>query len=285
MTSGDLAAFLVARRARLRPADVGLVSSGVRRVEGLRREEVALLAGVSVDYYTRLEQGRERHPSAAVLRGLSQALRLDREACDHLFRLAGVPTGGPVAPAPATVDPHLRVLLDSWPDTPAMVIDRVLDVLALNSLAEQLYADFATADNIARMTFLDPAGRTFFADWSRAADACVANLRHALGCDQHDPGLHALVGELTRGSAEFRSRWPRNDVRGKTQEAKTFDHRGVGLLTLTHHTFEVRAAPGQQLVVYGAEPGSTSAGALRLLGALAATGRRESLDVQRPHPG
>ncbi|MGY1749548.1 helix-turn-helix domain-containing protein [Modestobacter sp. SYSU DS0511] len=271
MDLGGLGAFLVARRAQLRPADVDLVPSGVRRVAGLRREEVALLAGVSVDYYTRLEQGRERHPSAAVLRGLARALRLDRDAGDHLFRLAGVPVGTPASPTPEMVDPQLLVLLDSWPNNPAVVINRALDVLAVNSLARQLHAGFARPDNLARMTFLDPAGRTFFADWPRAADACVANLRHALGIDQHDPGIHALLIELAQGSAEFRSRWERNDVRGKTREAKTFCHRDVGTLTLTHHTFDVRSAPGQQLIVYNAEPGSPSADALSLLGALAAT--------------
>ena len=267
---GGLGPFLVARRGQLQPADIGLVSSGVRRVAGLRREEVALLAGMSVDYYTRLEQGRERRPSAAVLRGLARELDLDRDAGDHLFRLAGVPIGTP-SPTPEVVDPQLLTLLDSWPHNPAVVVDRALDVLAVNSLARQLYVGFASPDNIARMTFLDPAGRTFFADWPRAADACVANIRHALGTDQHDPGIHALLAELTRGSAEFRSRWERNDVRGKSREAKTLRHRDVGDLTLVQHTFDVRAAPGQQLIVYSAEPPSPSADALRLLGALAAT--------------
>ncbi len=271
MEHDELAAFLVARRAQLQPKDVGLVSWGVRRVDGLRREEVALLAGVSVDYYTRLEQGRERHPSAGVLRGLARAFDLDRDAGDHLFRLAGVPVQEPAAPSPAEVDPQLRVLMDSWPNTPAIVVGRALDVLAVNALARQLYADFSQPDNIARMTFLDPVGRTFFTDWTRAADACVANLRHALGIDQHDQGLQALIAELSNGSAEFRTRWERHDVRGKTREAKTLHHRDVGALTLTHHTFEVRAAPGQQLLVYVAEPGSASADGLSLLGALAAT--------------
>lgn len=256
----------------MQPGDVGLVSTGVRRVAGLRREEVALLAGVSVDYYTRLEQGRERRPSAAVLRGLATAFDLDRDTEEHLFRLAGVLVGEPSVPARAVVDPQLLLLMDLWAGTPAVVINRALDVLAVNALARQMYADFTRADNIARMTFLDPVGRTFFADWPRAADACVANLRHGLGVDRHDPGLATLLAELAQKSDEFGSRWDRNDVRGKTREAKTFCHRDVGALTLTHHTFEVRAAPGQQLVVYAAEPGSASADGLALLAALAATG-------------
>lgn len=272
MDLDGLGAFLVARRGQAQPADVGLLTSGVRRVAGLRREEVAVLAGMSVDYYTRLEQGRERHPSAAVLRGLARALDLDQDAGDHLFRLAGLLVDA--SPTAAVVDPQLLVLLDSWTTNPAVVLDRALDVLAVNALARQLYADFTRADNLARMTFLDPVGRTFFADWPKAADACVANLRHALGIDRHDPGLSALLADLTDGSAEFGARWERNDVRGKTREAKTFRHRDVGRLTLTHHTFEVRAAPGQQLVVYGAEPGSAGADALGLLGTLAATQQR-----------
>jgi transcriptional regulator with XRE-family HTH domain len=273
MPSSELGTFLVARRAQVQPGDVGVVSSGVRRVAGLRREEVAMLAGVSVDYYTRLEQGRERHPSASVLDAVSRALDLDFHAREHLFRLADIAPASAPLPSRSRVDPNLLSLLDAWPDTPAIIIDRRLNLLARNTLAEAFYADFDAADNIVRMTFLDPAGRTFFVDWQRAAEACVANLRLALGHDPHDRLVLALVTELSAASPEFRRLWGRNDVRGKTHEAKTFRHSDLGELTLTYHAFDVRSAPGQQLIVYRAEPSSSSAEALRLLGTLAATRR------------
>ncbi|MEV0733803.1 helix-turn-helix transcriptional regulator [Polymorphospora sp. NPDC050346] len=269
MPTTALGAFLTARRARLTPGDVGLVSSGTRRVAGLRREEVAVLAGVSVDYYTRLEQGRERNPSSSVLAAVARALDLGPDAHDHLFRLAGLSPGSAPTPARPQVGQSLRELLDAWPDTPAVVIDRRLDLLAGNALADAFYADFTDADNLVRMTFLDPAGTTFFADWRRAAEACVANLRLALGHDPHDRRARELVEEMGVASAEFRRLWGRHDVQGKTHEAKTFRHGAVGELTLSYHAFDVRDAPGQQLIVYRAEPHSRSAEALRLLGTLA----------------
>ncbi|MEV7231694.1 helix-turn-helix transcriptional regulator [Polymorphospora sp. NPDC051019] len=269
MPTTALGAFLTARRARLTPGDVGLVSSGTRRVAGLRREEVAVLAGVSVDYYTRLEQGRERNPSSSVLAAVARALDLGPDAHDHLFRLAGLSPGSAPTPARPQVGQSLRELLDAWPDTPAVVIDRRLDLLAGNALADAFYADFTEADNLVRMTFLDPAGTTFFADWRRAAEACVANLRLALGHDPHDRRARELVEEMGAASAEFRRLWGRHDVQGKTHEAKTFRHGAVGELTLSYHAFDVRDAPGQQLIVYRAEPHSRSAEALRLLGTLA----------------
>ncbi|GAB3209253.1 helix-turn-helix domain-containing protein [Marinactinospora thermotolerans] len=270
MSRTELGAFLVARRARLAPDDVGLASSGTRRVAGLRREEVAILAGVSVDYYTRLEQGRERHPSASVLDAVARALRLEPDARDHLFRLARVSPEHLAAPARPHVDPHLRALLDAWPDTPALLMDRRLDLLAANALGDALYADFTETDNLLRMTFLDPVGEVFFADWHRAARACVANLRLALGHDPHDRRVLALVEEADRGNPRFRELWEEHEVRGKTHEAKTFRHGAVGELTLSSHTFDVRGQDGLQLVVYRAEPGSPDQQALRLLGSLSA---------------
>ncbi|WP_433533188.1 helix-turn-helix domain-containing protein [Micromonospora sp. CA-263727] len=269
MPTTALGAFLTARRARLTPGDVGLVSSGTRRVAGLRREEVAVLAGVSVDYYTRLEQGRERNPSSSVLAAVARALDLGPDAHDHLFRLAGLSPGSAPTPPRPQVGQSLRELLDAWPDTPAVVIDRRLDLLAGNALADAFYADFAEADNLVRMTFLDPVGPAFFADWGRAAEACVANLRLSLGHDPHDRRARELVEEMSTASPEFRRLWGRHDVQGKTHEAKTFRHGAVGELTLSYHAFDIRDAPGQQLVVYRAQPHSRSAEALRLLGTLA----------------
>ncbi|GAA2574412.1 helix-turn-helix transcriptional regulator [Streptomyces lienomycini] len=274
MDENHLGAFLRARRAGLLPRDVGMVSHGTRRVAGLRREEVAVLAGVNADYYTRLEQGRERNPSPQVLDALSRALRLDGDARTHLFRLAGAAPGGERSVHTAAgVSPELRRLMDGYPHTPAFVLGRALDVLAANALAEALFAPFDPADNLARMIFLDPAGRHFYADWDRAAQAAVANLREGAGHDPDSPELRRLVAQLTAHSAEFDRLWAAHGVRGKARDAKNLQHPEVGALALTYQAFDVRDAPGQQLVIYHAEPGSPSAQALDLLGSLHATRR------------
>ncbi|MFF1695481.1 helix-turn-helix transcriptional regulator [Streptomyces sp. NPDC058257] len=275
MGDNHLGDFLRARRADLRPEDVGMASYGPRRVAGLRREEVAVLAGVNADYYTRLEQGRERHPSPQVIDALSRALHLDTDARVHLYRLAGAtPNDRPSAHAAEEVSPALRQLMEGYPNTPAFVMNRTLDILAANAQAEALYASFDPADNLARMTFLDPAGRNFYTDWDRAAQATVANLREATGFDPDNPRLRELVRTLTEENADFNRLWNAHTVRGKTQDAKHFLHPDVGPLTLTYQAFDVRDAPGQQLVIYHAEPSSPSAQSLDLLGSLHATRRR-----------
>ncbi|MER6835104.1 helix-turn-helix transcriptional regulator [Streptomyces cellulosae] len=265
-----LGGFLRARRARLRPEDLGLPSSGRRRVPGLRREEVAMLAGVSTDYYTRLEQGRERHPSPQMLDAVARVLRLDADAVAHLHRLADAAARRTRRPAQRTerVAPHLRRLLDGWNDTPAFVLGTALDVLARNRLAGALFAGFTHSDNLLRMTYLDPWARGFHRDWDRAAESAVAALRHAAGLDPDHPGLGRLVGELSVKSADFRTLWARHDVRGKTHEPKLLHHAEVGDLELHYESFTVNSAPTQQLVVYQAEPGTPSADALALLGSL-----------------
>jgi transcriptional regulator with XRE-family HTH domain len=281
MSHTDLGAFLAAQRGHTQPHDVGLTALPGRRVPGLRREEVAMLAGVSVDYYTRLEQGRERNPSAAVLNAIAGALNLDEDLREHIFRLADL-APSPLQQVPDSVDPTLNELLASWAHTPALIINRRLDILAANDLAEALYSDFDRADNIVRMTFVDPAGRRFFTEWQRAAEACVANLRLALGYSSGHEAVRALVAEMHEASADFRLLWARHNVRGKTHEAKAFHHRDVGDLLLDYTALDIRSAPGQQLVVYQAPAGTPSSDKLRLLGTLAAT-TRVGNDQGLPH--
>ncbi|ALG08313.1 helix-turn-helix transcriptional regulator [Kibdelosporangium phytohabitans] len=271
MASGELGAFLRARRAQRSPEDAGVLYAGRRKVTGLRREEVAVLAGVNADYYTRLEQGRETHPSPQVLDALCRALDLGPDAREHLYRLAGTTPDNTPTPTPQAVSPELRQLMDGYPHTPAFVLNRILDVLATNTLADALFSPFRVADNLARMTFLDPAGQRFYARWDWTAQATVANLRVAAGFDAHDPGLRRLVAELSEGSAHFRTLWETHQVRGKTREPKHLVHPDVGPLTLTYQAFDVRSAPGQQLIIYHAGPATPSAHALALLSSLHAT--------------
>jgi transcriptional regulator with XRE-family HTH domain len=268
--ASELGSFLRARRGRVDPRDHGLAAHGVRKVGGLRREEVAVLAAISVDYYTRLEQGRERNPSRQVLDALVETLALDEDGRDHLFRLAGLAPGRPAERPPPAVHPDLLRLMESWPATPALVLGPALDVLARNALARALFGVLAEQDNLARIAFSDPGSRRFYVDWHRAAEATVASLRASATAFPGDPRLVALVAGLEASSPEFAELWARQDVRGKRRDTKRLDHPDVGRLELSYETFDVRSAPGQQLVVYQAEPGSRSAQGLALLGSLAA---------------
>lgn len=270
----ELGAYLTARRARLTPADVNLPSTGWRRVPGLRREEVAQLVGVSVDYYVRLEQGRERTPSAQVVDALAVALRLDEDGRQHLFRLAGQSPRARPAAVTDRVDPSLAELMAAWPNNPAIVYNRAYDVLASNAIADVLFHDWAHSRNLMRVVFTDPAARSFYRDWHDVARNSVAGFRLSYGEAPGDPRTRQVLTELLTESPEFARLWTSHDARGKTLERKHFDHHAVGPLTLTMQTFAVRASPGQELVVYHADPGSRSSEALALLGTLAATSRQ-----------
>jgi transcriptional regulator with XRE-family HTH domain len=271
VVEAELGAYLRSRRAAIGPAEAGLTSVGVRRVPGLRREEVALLAGVSADYYGRLEQGRERSPSVQVLDALAGALRLDDDGRSHLFRLAGLTPRPQGARTSDRVDPGLLRLMDAWPDNPALVYNRAYDVLAANALAEALFGDFGVATNLMLLVFTEPRARDFYVDWQAVAADSVAGFRLAYGAAPDDPRAQAVLSELLSGSAEFRELWERREARRKCLDEKSFRHPEVGTLTLTMQTFDVRSSPGQELVVYDAVPGSSSADALALLGSIAAT--------------
>jgi transcriptional regulator with XRE-family HTH domain len=268
MSTTQLGDYLRTRRGLVSPGDVGVISTGLRRVAGLRREEVALLAGVSVDYYVRLEQGRERNPSAPVLDALASALRLDDDGRLHLFRLAGMAPQPRSAVVPDRVDPSLLQLMEAWPNNPALVYNRAYDVLASNKIADVLFDGFAFSRNLMMLMFLDPKAREFYADWREVAANSVAGFRLGHGVAPDDPRVRAVLTELLERSAECRELWSKHDARGKSLETKRFLHPQVGELTLRMQAFDVRSAPGQELVVYHAEPGSRSSEALTLLSTL-----------------
>jgi transcriptional regulator with XRE-family HTH domain len=277
----EIREFLTSRRARITPGETGLPSYGSRRVPGLRREEVAILAGVSVDYYTRLERGDLSGVSESVLEALARALQLDDAERAHLFDLARA-----AKPASAQrrrraprqrLRPSVQHILDGITGAAAFVHNARLDSLAANQLGSAFYSDqFATARgsgpvNSARYVFLEPSARDFYADWNRAAADVAAILRYAAGRDPYDRALSDLVGELSTQSEEFRTHWAAHNVRLHETGVKDFHHSVVGDLTLTYNRMELSADSGLTITVYTAEPGSKSAQALGLLGSWAAT--------------
>ncbi|MDH6218089.1 helix-turn-helix transcriptional regulator [Streptomyces pseudovenezuelae] len=270
MSNGTpLGDFLRARREGLKPQDVGLPEYGRRRVPGLRREEVALLAGVSSDYYIRLEQGRESSPSPQVLEAVAQALKLDAESADHLNRLCLTRSQRPHDWGEADISPQLLQLMDGWEHTPAFVLGPALDILAGNSLATALHSGFDAFDNLARNVFVDPAGREFYQEWERAAHSCVAELRAAFGHDPESARIAEVYAELPENSEEFAGIWQLHDVKSKSQEGKHLKHPEVGDLHIAFAAFTVNGAPHQQLVVYQAEPAGPTATAFETLRAMA----------------
>jgi transcriptional regulator with XRE-family HTH domain len=279
----EIREFLASRRARITPEQAGLpVFGGTRRVLGLRREEAAMLAGVSVDYYTRLERGNLRGVSETVLDALARGLRLDEAERAHLFdlaRAAGPTTARPRRRSPQKVRPSVQRILDSMTGAPAFVQNGRLDVLAANRLGRALYsemfADPVRPANLARFVFSNPRSRHFFADWERAANDTVAILRSEAGRDPYDSGLSDLVGELATRSEEFRIRWAAHNVRIHRAGVKHVRHPVVGDLDLTYEMMELSADPGLSILTYSAEPGTPSEEALGLLGSWAATLEQE----------
>lgn len=266
--------FLRARRELVRPEEVGIPIGSPptrRRVPGLRREELAMLAGVSADYYVRLEQGRDQHPSEQVLDALARALRLDDDATAHLHELARpAPRRRRRRPAARLerVRPSLQRLMDAWSESPAVVIGRRMDVLAANPMALALNPAQRVGSNVVRLTFLDPEQQAMLPDFERAAAATVASLRAQVGPDLDDPLLHELVGELSLKSELFRRHWARHEVHAKTHGTKVMIHPLVGEVELDYESFSVNGADGQMLIVYHAQPGTASARALALLSSM-----------------
>ncbi|MFF5305089.1 helix-turn-helix transcriptional regulator [Streptomyces sp. NPDC013161] len=269
----ELGRYLRARRTQTSPRHVGLtVGTGLRRTPGLRREELATLAGISIDYYVRLERGKETRPSPAVLDALARALHMDDQEHQHLRELAARAARYVSEPPPApsrTVRPHLRLLLDSLRPNPAYVISRSMDMLAYNPGGLALYPGLddwpVKQRNLARYLFLHPAARDLFTDWERRVTGCVARLRAIAGTAPDAPDLTNLVGELLLKSPDFAGLWERYEVTGRKPTQKTFQHPQVGTLTLTPQSLHVEGTPGQRIVVYTAEPGTPDHDALLLL--------------------
>jgi hypothetical protein len=278
----EIREFLASRRAKVTPEQVGLPSGGgKRRVPGLRREEVAVLAGVSTDWYIRLEKGHINGVSADVLDAVARALHLDEAERAHLFDLARAakPTRAPRRRAQSRVRPSMQRIVDSMVTTPAFVRNGRLDLLAINALGRALYApvfdDPARPANLARFNFLDPRAEDFFPDWDDAANTTVALLRTEAGRDPHNRDLTDLIGELATRSDEFRVRWAAHNVRLHHSGTKCFQHPVVGALDLAFEAMDLPAEPGLTLTAYTAEPGAPSADALRLLASWAATAELE----------
>ncbi|ELP63136.1 helix-turn-helix transcriptional regulator [Streptomyces turgidiscabies] len=272
-TGSELGHFLRARRTQTSPESVGLTPGpGTRRTPGLRREELATLAGVSIDYYARLERGKETRPSPEVVDALARALHLDDEEHQHLRELAARAARYAPEPPPApprTVRPHIRLLLETMRPNPAYVVSRNLDLLAWNPGGLALYAGIedwpVKQRNLARYLFLHPAARTVFTDWDNQIRGCVARLRALAGADPDAPDLAALVGELVVKSPDFAGLWERYEVKGRKYATKSFHHPHVGDITLGFQAMHLEGTPGQRLGVYTAEPGTPDHDAMLLL--------------------
>jgi transcriptional regulator with XRE-family HTH domain len=268
--ANTLGEYLRARRELVDPADAGLRVLGVRRTPGLRREEVATLAGISADYYLRLEQGRDRNPSPQVLEALARVFGLDANATQYLLSLSAARPRTPKRPTREVVPVGIRQLLVVL-GLPAFVESRRFDVLAANRLATALSPTIRPGRNRLRSVFLDEAERDLMPDWEQAIGGFVAAFRASLGDEIDDPRTVQLVGELSLASEPFRQLWARHDVRALAGAPARIRHPQVGLMELRREKLPIGDSGGQVLVIYHAEPGSDSARALALLGSLAAT--------------
>jgi len=266
-TSNGLAGFLRARRELLKPADVGLPGSERRRVEGLRREEVAMLAGISTEYYLRLEQGRDHQPSDQVLDGLARALQLDDDAASYLRELARPAPRRRRRSVQERFDPTVQNLIDSWPLTPAFVINRNMTIIASNDVARALTRFFAPGENILRAAFLEPELRMLYRDWDKFTTRIVPFVRAVLGAEPPDRELVELIGELSLASQRFAALWARHDVKHRSTGPTELYHPQVGALDL-HYTILHLPDHRQMVVTYHADPGSSSEESLRLLASL-----------------
>ncbi|GAA1113284.1 helix-turn-helix transcriptional regulator [Kribbella jejuensis] len=254
-----LGQFLQSRRSKVRPDDVGLPPGRDRRVSGLRREEVALLANVSVDYYVRLEQGRAGNPSTAVLTAVADALRLDRTERDHLRQLAC--SAPPAVPPKTAVRPQLRAMIEAMHELPALVVDRLSNVLAWNAAALEVVADFENGAerNLARLYFLDPSAREYYADWQTVARDAVALLRRASAEYADDTELSTLAAELRAASPDFDGFWTSNDVQNRSHCPKALNHPTAGRLTFTLESLQLPGDDGQHVITYTPADATTEA--------------------------
>jgi transcriptional regulator with XRE-family HTH domain len=264
-----LGRYLRVRRALARPDAAGVPGQGNRRVPGLRREEVAFLAGVSSDYYVRLEQGRDRHPSDQVLLAIAQALQLDQDATAYLLQLARPPSRrGRRARRPEKVSDGIRTLISSWPLIPAYVHGKHMDILAANALATALCPFITPGRNAILDAFTEPEMRELRPDWDAMTARAVPHLRSIAGPDTDDPRLAELVGDLSLRSERFRTLWARQDVKHKTTGTSLFNHPQVGPLELNYEKLLIPGSGMQALVTYHAQPGSESEEHLRLLASI-----------------
>ncbi|OLO98995.1 transcriptional regulator [Mycolicibacterium porcinum] len=276
----DIREFLMSRRAKITPEQVGLAPGVRRRVPGLRREEAAQLAGVSTEYYTQIERGNVTGVSDEVLQAISRALRLSEDETVHFFNLvrAAAGTRAPRRNKRTTVrklPEGVQALIDGMSGSPAIVLDGNLDILAANPLGRLLYSplyDRAVGrPNFARFIFLDSSAAQVFPEWQRSADEAVSLLQAEAARDPHSPAMTQIVGELATQSIEFRTRWAAHNVTAHRHGVKKFGHPEFGDLTLTYNVFELAAAPGLSLVGYTAEPNSSSAQALSLMASWSAS--------------
>jgi transcriptional regulator with XRE-family HTH domain len=285
----EVSDFLRTRRNRITPAQAGILGGGRRRVPGLRREELAALAGTSVDYIAKMERGNLAGVSAEVLDAVARALQLDDAETEHLHDLAraAAPASPRRRPRPqsATVRPTLQRFLEAITGTPVWVRNQRMDYVAGNDLGEALFSpildDPASRRNNALFTFLSPAARIYYPDWEQGADSVVASLRSSAGRNPHDKSLTDLIGELVTRSDDFRYRWARHDVRFHRAGTKRIHHPAVGDLEFSFEAMELPDSPGLTMYAYTTEAGSASEERVRLLGSLAAT--TAAMPIQAQH--